>query len=118
MCFLCPTVRGGVESLARTQFAGNKNQVAEWFSFGACDHDGGFSFPAALGGAEAYLFRWRGWLVTRTFLDVQVIIDNHCSVALSRGILSSGGIVAYVVLDYVSRTVYILYIATDSTNFH
>ena len=30
----------------------------EYFSFWASDHDGVFSFPAALGGAEAYLFRW------------------------------------------------------------
>ena len=44
--------------LARTQFAGTKNKVTEFFSFGASDHDGVFSFPAALGGAEAYLFRW------------------------------------------------------------
>ena len=44
--------------LARTQFAGTENKVTELFSFGASDHDGGFSFPAALGGAEAYLFRW------------------------------------------------------------
>ena len=40
--------------LARTQFAGTKNKVTEFFSFGASDHDGVFSFPAALGGAEAY----------------------------------------------------------------
>ena len=58
--------------LARTQFAGTKNKVTEFFSFGASDHDGVFSFPAALGGAEAYLFRWLA--VTRTFLDVQVLI--------------------------------------------
>ena len=44
--------------LARTQFAGTKNKVTECFSFWASDHDGVFSFPAALGGAEAYLFRW------------------------------------------------------------
>ena len=44
--------------LARTQFAGTENKVTEFFSFGASDHDGVFSFPAALGGAEAYLFRW------------------------------------------------------------
>ena len=44
------------------------------FPFGASDHDGGFSFPAALGGAEAYLFRWLA--VTRTLLDVQVIITR------------------------------------------
>ena len=41
--------------LARTQFAGTKNKVTECFSFWASDHDGVFSFPAALGGAEAYL---------------------------------------------------------------
>ena len=58
--------------LARTQFAGTKHKVAELFSLGASDHDGVFSFPAALGGAEDYLFRWLA--VTRTFLDVQVII--------------------------------------------
>ena len=44
--------------LARTQFAGTKTKVTEFFSFWASDHDGVFSFPAALGGAEAYLFRW------------------------------------------------------------
>ena len=46
--------------LARTQFAGTKNKVTEFFSFRASesDHDGVFSFPAVLGGAEAYLFRW------------------------------------------------------------
>ena len=44
--------------LARTQFAGTKKKVTDLFSFGASDHDGIFSFPAALGGAEAYLFRW------------------------------------------------------------
>ena len=60
--------------LARTQFAGTKNKVNEFFSFGASDHDGVFSFPAALGGAEAYLFRWLA--VTRTLLDVQVIITR------------------------------------------
>ena len=92
---------------------------AKWpsFSFGASDHDGVFSFPAALGGAEAYLFRW---LASTTHL-LGCSGDNHplislkgfrfgpsrtCSVALSRSILSSGGIVAYVVLDYVSRAVY------------
>ena len=40
------------------QFSGTKNQVTEFFSFGASEHDGVFSFPAALGGAEAYSFRW------------------------------------------------------------
>ena len=60
--------------LARTQFVGAKNKVTEFFSFGASDHDGVFSFPAALGGAEAYLFRWLA--VTRTLLDVQVIITR------------------------------------------
>ena len=35
-----------------------KTKVTEFFTFGASDHDGVFSFPAALGGAEAYLFRW------------------------------------------------------------
>ena len=35
------------------QFAGTKNQVTELFSFGASEHDGGFSFPAALGEAKA-----------------------------------------------------------------
>ena len=60
--------------LARTQFAGTKNKVTEFFSFGASDHDGVFSFPAALGGAEACLFRWLP--VTRTLLDVQVIITR------------------------------------------
>ena len=44
--------------LARTQFAGTKTKVTEFFSFWASDHDGVFSFPAALGGAEAYSFRW------------------------------------------------------------
>ena len=44
--------------LAHTKFAGTKNKVTEGFSFGASDHDGVFSFPAALGGAEAYFFRW------------------------------------------------------------
>ena len=44
--------------LARTQFAGTKNQVTKFFSFGASDHNGVVSFPAALGGTEAYLFRW------------------------------------------------------------
>ena len=95
--------------LARTQFAGTKNKVTEFFSFGASDHDGVFSFPAALGGAEAYLFRW---LVSSMHL-IECSGDNHplisleglrigpsrtCSVALSRSILSSGGIVAYAVL--------------------
>ena len=60
--------------LARTQFAGTKNKVTEFFSFWASDHDGVFSFPAALGGAEAYLFRWLA--ITRTLLDVQVIITR------------------------------------------
>ena len=60
--------------LARTQFAGTKNKVTEFFSFGASDHDGVFSFPAALGGAEACLFRWLP--ITRTLLDVQVIITR------------------------------------------
>ena len=60
--------------LARTQFAVTKNKVTEVFSFGASDHDGVFSFPAALGGAEACLFRWLP--VTCTFLDVQVIITR------------------------------------------
>ena len=101
-----------------TQFAGTKNQVAEFFSFGASDHDGVFSFPAALGGAEAYSFRW----LTSTKHLLGCSGENHprisleglrfgpsrtCSVALSRSILSSRGIVlvAYVVLDYVSRAV-------------
>ena len=44
--------------LARTHVAGTKNKVTEFFSFWASDHDGVFSFPAALGGAEACLFRW------------------------------------------------------------
>ena len=103
--------------LARTQFAGTKNKVTEFFSFGASDHDGVFSFPAALGGAEAYLF---SWLANNTHL-LGCSGDNHplisleglrfgpsrtCSVTLSRSILSSGGIVAYNVLDYVIRTVY------------
>ena len=46
--------------LAQTQFAGTKNKVTEFFSFGASDidHDDVFSIPAALGGAEAYLVRW------------------------------------------------------------
>ena len=47
------------------------NKVTTFFSFGASDHDDVFSFPAALGGAEAYLFRWLAWPVTCTFLDVQ-----------------------------------------------
>ena len=42
----------------RTGFAGTKNQVDSVVSFGASEHDGVFSFPAAPGGAEAYLFRW------------------------------------------------------------
>ena len=105
----------------RTQLAGTKSQVAECFSFGASDHDGVFSFPAALGGAEleAYLFRW---LASNTHL-LGCSGDNHpcisleglrfgpsrtCSMTLSRSILSSGGIhvVTYVVLDYVSQAVY------------
>ena len=45
-----------------------------FFSFGPSEHDGVFSFPAVLGGAEAYLFRWR--LVTSTFLDDQVILTR------------------------------------------
>ena len=49
-------------------------KVTEFFSFGASDHDGVFSFPAALGGAGAYLFRWLA--VTHTLLDVQVIITR------------------------------------------
>ena len=47
-----------------TQFAGTKNQVTEFFSFGASEHDGVFSF-SALGGAEAYLF---GWLASNKHL--------------------------------------------------
>ena len=89
--------------LARTQFAGTlENQSDRVFSFGASDHDGVFSFPAALGGAEAYLFRW---LASNTHL-LGCSGDNHplisleglrfgpsknCSVTLSRSILSSGG---------------------------
>ena len=41
-----------------TQFAGTKNQVTEFFSFGASEQDVFLSFPAALEGAEAYLLRW------------------------------------------------------------
>ena len=73
-------IAGQTRIAARTQFAGanaiccTKNKVTECFSFGASDHDGVFSFPAALGGAEAYLFRWLA--VTRTLLDVQVIITR------------------------------------------
>ena len=37
-----------------SQLAGTKNKVAGFFSFEASDHDGTFSFPAALGGPEAY----------------------------------------------------------------
>ena len=104
--------------LARTQFAGTQNKVTD-FSFGASDHDGVLSFPAALGGAEAYLFRW---LASNThLLGCSGPGDNHplisleglrfgpsktCSVDLSRSTLSPGGIAAYVVLDYVSRAVY------------
>ena len=96
--------------LARTQFAGTKTKVTEFFSFWASDHDGVFSFPAALGGAEAYLFRW---LASNMHLlgCAGIIISleglrfgpsRTCSVTLSRSILSSGGLVAYVALDYVS----------------
>ena len=103
--------------LARTQFAGTKNQVTEFFEGEGSGHDGAFPFPAALGGAAAYLFRW---LASNTHC-LGCSGDNHplisleglrfgpsrtCPVPLYRSILSSGGIVAFVVLDYVSRAVY------------
>ena len=102
--------------LARTQFAGTKNKVTEFFSFWASDHDGVFSFPAALGGAEAYLFRWLAsnmhlfgcaGIIARSSHSKGFGLDRaEPAVTISRSILSSGGIVAYVFLDYVSRAVY------------
>ena len=48
------------------------------FSFGASEHDGVFSFPAAPGGAGAYLFRW---LASRKHL-LGCPGDNHPLISL------------------------------------
>ena len=106
---------------AQTHIDGTKNQITDFlffcFSFEGSEHDGTLSIPRAPGGAEVYFV---GWLASNTHL-LGCAGDNHphisleglrfgpsrsCSVTLSRGILSSKGMIAYVVLNYVSRVIY------------
>ena len=99
-----------------------KTKSTEFCSFGASEHDGAFPFPTAPGGAETYLFRWLASMHSNKHIlgcsgDHHPLIalewlrfgpSRTCYVAISRSVLSFGGIVANVALNYdiVSRVVY------------